>query len=256
MSQALGTIIPTVQREPTEDEIHCGLFDYYDHWSEKDPRLDERYDPLSHVAEVFAHDLVSLSVYSMQILYWLRPENIRSRISVVVVGAVTEAFLTVARSACDGVGVGLSCVAPEKPGQAPNASLRALLNWARKNPRHVAEAVRPAFDYDFEWFWKLRSIRDHLVHNGVHANIHCDGRQFNIWLRHTTRGWIKREPLLPLLALTTRNLIDLGHHVSKFVHRRMPLPIDRQRTRMLHGVTIHSLHQLMEVAPDYAKPSP
>ena len=37
--QALGTIIVTTPREPTSDEIHCGLFDYYDHWSEMDPRL-------------------------------------------------------------------------------------------------------------------------------------------------------------------------------------------------------------------------
>ncbi len=256
MIRALGTIISTIQREPTSDEIHCGLFDYYDVWYEKDLRLEDCYDPLSHVAEVFAHDLVNLSVYAGQILHWLRPENIRSEPSVVVVSAVTEAFVTVARSACDGLGVALSYVAPEKKGQAPPDSLRALLKWARKNPNLVAEAVRPAFNYDFEWFWELRSVRDHLVHKGASAGIHCDGKQFNLWLDQPSRGRIKSEPLLPMLADTTQNVIDLGHHVSKFVEDRIPLPSDRHRTRMLHGVTIHSLYQLMEVAPDYAKPSP
>lgn len=256
MLLALGAIISTARREPTSDEIHCGLFDYYDHWTEKDPRLDESYDSLSHVAEVFAHDLVNLSVYVGQILHCLRPENIRSPSSLVVVGAVTEAFITVARSACDELGVALSYVATEKKGQAPTDSLRALLKWARKNPNRVTDAVKPAFDYDFEWFWELRSLRDYLVHNGVHVNINCDGKQFNLWLHHPTRGWITREPLLPMLAQTTQNVIDLGHHVSKFVEDRIPLPSDRYRTRMLHGVTIHSLYELMEVAPDYATPSP
>ncbi|MCY3823350.1 MAG: hypothetical protein OXG62_05725 [Nitrospinae bacterium] len=256
MLQALGTIISTAAREPTSDELHCGLFDYYDHWREKDQRLDERHDSISHVAEVYAHDLVNLSVYAGQILHWLRPENIQSPPSVVVVSAVTEAFITVARSACDGLGVALSQVASENQGQVPKDSLRALLNWACNHPNRVAKEVRPAFDYDFEWFWQLRSIRDYLVHKGAHANIHCDTKQFNLWLHIPNKGWIKREPLLPILAQTTQNLIDLGDHISKFVEDRMPLPNDRYRTRMLQGVTIHSLYELIKVAPKYAKPSP
>ena len=118
--KALGTIISTAAREPTPDEIHCGLFDYYDHRSEIDPRLEDHYDPLSHVADVYAHDLVNQSVYAQQILHWLKPENIRSGFSVVVVGALAEAFITGARSTCDGLSVALSYVAAEKKGQAPN----------------------------------------------------------------------------------------------------------------------------------------
>lgn len=254
--QALGTIIDTASRDPTSDEIQCGLFDYYDLWSEIDPRLELHHDPLSHVAEIFAKDLVNLSVYAGQILHWLRPENIRSGTSVVVVGAVTEAFITVARSACDGLAVALSYVGAEKIGQKKIDSLPSLLKWARENPNLVAEAISPAFDYDFKWFSELTTFRNYLVHRGVHANIHCDGKQFNLWLQHPALGWIKREPLIPMLANATTNVLDLGHHVTKFVQHRIPLPSDRQRTRMLNGVTIHSLHELMEVAPEYAKPSP
>ena len=188
--KALGSIISTVSREPTRDEIHCGLFDYYDHWDEIDARLEDHHDPLSHVAEVFAHDLVNMSVYTEQILHWLKPENIRSETgsAVVVVAALTEALITCARSACDGLSVAFSYVAAENKDQAPNDSLRALLEWARKHPNHVTQLVKPAFDFDFDWFWNLRSIRDHLVHNGVHPTVHCDGRQFNLWLHHSTRG--------------------------------------------------------------------
>ena len=260
--RALGTIIDTTQREPTSDEIHCDLFDYHDHWKTIDPRLEHHHDPLSHVAESFAHDLVNLSVYAGQILHWLRPENIRSHPSVVVVGAVTEAFITVARSACDELAGALLYVATKEIGQKQRLgkneidNLPALREWARQKPNLVAEEIRPAFDYEFKWFSELTTLRNYLVHHGVVANIHCDGEQFNLWPQHPALGWITREPLLPLLAVTTKNVIDLGHHVAKFVQHRIPLPSDRQRTRMLQGVTIHSLHELMEVAPDYAKPSP
>ena len=254
--KAIGSIIITAQREPTADEIHCGLFDYYDHWDEVDPRLKNHHAPLSHVANVYAHDVVNLSAYAQQILFWLKPENLRSANSVVVVGALAEAFITSARSTCDGLSVALSYVASEKRGQATGNSLSALLKWADKNPHRVAAAVRPAFEYDFDWFWSLRSIRDHLVHKGVNPTIHCDSRQFNLWLHHSAHGWIAREPLLPMLASITQDVIDLGQHIAEFVNRGVPLPRDRHHTRMLHGITINSLHRLLNLAPEYSAPSP
>ncbi len=260
--RALGTIIRTAQREPTSDEIHCGLFDYYDHGDEIDPRLKSHHKPLSHVAKSFSHDLVNLSVFAGQILHWLRPENIRSGPSLVVVSAVTEAFITVARSACDELAVALLHVATKEIGQKQKLgkkgidTLPALREWARQNPNLVAEAISPAFDYDFNWFSELTTLRNYLVHNGALAIIHCDGKQFNLWPELPDLGLIKCEPLIPMLAHVTTNVLDLGHHVAKFVQHRIPLPSDRQRTRMLQGVTIHSLHELMEVAPEYAKPSP
>ena len=254
--KALGSIIATAQREPTADEVYCGLFDYYDHWAEVDPRLSEHHDPLSHVADVFAHDLVNLSVYAQEILYWLKSENIRSAASVVIVGALAEAFIASARSACDGLSIALSYAASDKKKQAPSGSLRALLEWGKKNPHRIVAGVRPVFEFDYDWFWELRSMRDHLVHGGVTPTIHCDGRQFNLWLHHSTRGWITREPLLPMLAGVTQNVVGLGRRISKSLICRFPLPCDRHGTRMLHGVTIRSLHKLVDIAPDYAVPSP
>ena len=256
MQKALGTIIRTIRREPTTDEIHCGLFDYYDHWTEQDARLGGHCAPLSQTAEVFANDLVNLSVYAGQILHQLKPENIVQAPSVVVVGALTEAYITAARSACDGLGIALSYIAAEKNGQAPDDSLRSLIMWAQKNPNRIAETVRPLLDYDFSWFWELRSIRDQLIHKGARATIACDGKQFYLWLHSPERGWIMRESLIPRLAQTTRCLADFADFVSELAQRRVPLPSDRHRTRMLHGVTIHSLHQLLEVASNFTKPSP
>ena len=253
---ALGSIVTVGRREPTVDEIYCGLFDYYDQWSSVDPRLEEHHDPLSHVADGFAHDLVNLSAYADQVLYWLRPENLRTGSAVVVVGALAEAFMTSSRSACDGLSIALAYAASEKKGQAPSGSLRALLQWAEKNPRRVAAAAGPAFEWDFDWFWRLRSIRDRLVHDGATPTIHCDGKQFNLWLHHSTRGRITREPLLPMLARITQGVLGLGQTVSNAVGHRAPLPRDRYRTRVLQGITIRSLHRLVSLAPEYAAESP
>ena len=143
--KALGSIITTAPRQPTVDEIYCCLFDYYDHWDDIDPRLREHHHPLSHAANVFAHDLVNLSAYAQEVLHWLQPQNLRSASSVVVVGALAEAFITSARSTCDGLSVALSYTASEKRGQAPSGSLRALLDWAEKNPPRVSVCARPAW---------------------------------------------------------------------------------------------------------------
>ena len=253
--RALGSIITTAQREPTVDEIYCCLFDYYDHWDDIDPRLKEHHDPLSHAANLFAHDLVNLSAYAQEVLHWLQPRNLRSESAVVVVGALAEAFITSARSTCDGLSVALSYAASEKRGQAPSGSLRALLEWAKKNPHRVAVSARPAFGNNYDWFWRLRSLRDNLIHKGATPTVHCDGRQFNLWL-HSAHGWITREPLLPMLASLTQSVLDLGQQVSEAVNRRFPLPLDRHRTRMLQGITVRCLHRLVDIAPEYAVPSP
>jgi hypothetical protein len=50
--KALGTIIRTVPRKPTCDQIYCALFDFYDHRSEIDPRLEKHHSYLSRAADV------------------------------------------------------------------------------------------------------------------------------------------------------------------------------------------------------------
>ena len=151
--------------------------------------------------------------------------------------------------------VALSYVATEKiPDRHQLDSLRALLKWARKNPNRVTDAVKPAFDYDFEWFWELRSLRDYLVHNaGVHVNINCDGKQFNLWLHHPTRGWITREPLLPMLAQTRPIERSMSQSSWKTC---IPLTtVIGTESHAIHGVTIQKLVRL-QIALDYATRSP
>jgi hypothetical protein len=255
--KALGTIIETTPREPTRDEIYCALFDFYDIWSEIDPRLEKHHAYLSRAADVFAHDLVNMATYANEILKWLEPGNIRfdRGASVVVVGAMSEAYIVSARSACDSLAIALGYIATEKPGQAPTESLRKLLGWAKKNPNRVRDDVGDAFAKDFDWFWRLRSLRDHLVHGGTQANIHCDGKQFNLWMHSPTKSWVTRQPLLPLLAEAYDRILDLGDFVAQVVQRVVPLPEDRRRPRVLHGVRINALHRLSETALEKANPS-
>jgi hypothetical protein len=126
----------------------------------------------------------------------------------------------------------------------------------KKNPDHMRDGLCNAFAQDFDWFWRLRSLRDHLVHGSNQANIHCDGKQFNLWMHSRKKGWVTREPLLPLLAEAYNRILPLGDSVAQVVQTVVPLPEDRLKTRLLHGVRINALHRLCEMAPEYANPSP
>ncbi len=246
---ALGSIIKKGKRGLTENEIWCGLFDYYDHWSEVDHRLKKHHSRLSHSAEIFAHDLVNMASFVNEILIWLQPDRIRSGSSVVAVSAMTEAYFISSRCACDALSIPLSYVSCEKPGQAPNSGLRKLISWAKKNPKKVRPEILYFYNYDFEWFWKLRSLRDYLVHMGIHANIHCDGKQFNLWMHSPNEGWVTREPLLPLLAEIYNNLIILANSITEVINKIIPIPEDRYYTSALHGILIPALYKLVEIAP-------
>jgi hypothetical protein len=70
------------------------------------------------------------------------------------------------------------------------------------------------------------------------------------------KGWITREPLLPLLAHQFREVLDFGDAAAQAVNEIIRLPEDRIRSRVVHGVLISALHHLEEVAPQYADPSP
>jgi hypothetical protein len=253
---ALGTIVEASRTRMSDTEFYSALLDYYDHWEDVDPRLAEHHEHLSRAADVFGHDLLNMATYAHEIVGWLRPERIREASSVVSVGGMAEAFLVSIRSACDAVAGALSYKACGKPGQAPTDGLHALLTWAQKNPARVQPVVMGALSGNFEWFWKLRSLRDHVVHNGAHAVIHTNGRQFNLWVHSPQVGWVTREPLLPLLARKLQNLVSFADEAAAAINQAIALPEDRVRSRVVSGVLIPALHTLMQVADQYAEPSP
>jgi len=109
---------------------------------------------------------------------------------------------------------------------------------------------------DFEWFWKLRTLRDHVVHNGAHAVIHTNGRQFNLWVHSPQVGWVTREPLLPLLAEELQNLVAFADRAATAINRVIGFPEDRVRSRTVSGVLIPALHALINISDQYAAPSP
>ena len=80
-----------------------------------------------------------MSVLAYEILQWLdklhRGEEHGAE--VVTVGTLTEAYILSARTACDAVAFLLGNVVPLKKGQAPNDSLRGLVDWAKKNPTRI-----------------------------------------------------------------------------------------------------------------------
>lgn len=254
-TKALGTVIEWSGRRSTPADFYSGMLDYWDHWQSIDPRLAEHHTVLSMAAEGFGHDLVNLATYANEILSWLPPSRIRRSPSVVVVGGMTEAFIFTLRSACDVIATALATYSSEKPGQAPPDSLRALLAWSERNPSRVRPSIKAVLAADFRWFWKLRALRDALGHRGSHANIYCDGRQFNLWL-HGPDGWITREPLLPLLASQLVHLVDFSDRSAQAINEVIGFPADRVKSRIVNGVLIPALHDLLKTADQYADPSP
>jgi hypothetical protein len=163
---ALGTIVETYPGIEPSTCVYCGLLDYYDHWSEIDPRLARHHSQLSHAAEIFGGDLVNMATYVSEILGWLPAERIQLPASVVCVGGMTEALLVSIRSAYDAVAMALAYVASEKRGQAPAESLRALIVWAERNQRRVRPSVYDLLAQEKPEFWNVRTLRDHVVHSG------------------------------------------------------------------------------------------
>jgi hypothetical protein len=253
--KALGSVIEWSGKKSTTADFYSGMLDYWDHWQSIDPRLAEHHRVLSPAADAFGHDLVNLATYANEILSWLEPSRIRQSPSVVVVGGMTEAFIQTVRSACDVVATALAAYSSEKAGQTPRDSLRNLILWSKQNPSRVRPSIKAVLAADFGWFWKVRGLRDALSHRGAHANIHCDGRQFNLWL-HGSQGWITREPLLPLLASQLTHLVDFSDGSAQAINAVIGLPSDRVRSRIVNGVLISALHRLLNISSQYAEPSP
>ncbi len=253
--RALGTIVESYNGIDPTTSVHCGLLDYYDDWNKVDPRLAAHYHALSRASDVFGHDLVNTATYVSEILGWLPPQRIRLPPSVVCVASMTEAFLVSIRSAYDAVAIALSYLCCEKKNQAPTDSLRSLYQWVKRNPELVRPSVRALLSQNHSAFWDIRTLRDHVVHCGAHATIHTDGRQFNLWV-YSVKGWVTREPLLPLLAHHVRELIAFAETASKVINEIIDLPKDRLRSRAVEGVLIGSLHRLEAIHAEYATPSP
>ena len=254
--RALGTVIEMPEDGLSPNEYYVGLLDYYDHWNSVDVRLQPHHRRLSPLAWTIGRDIVHMATYVHEILTRNTPEKMWDGASLVTIAAMTEGFLVTCRSCCDAIGQSLSYVASEKPGQAPADGLRALADWAKKNPRRVHSEVLDLISSDLDWFWKLRTLRDYIVHLDADANIFTDREQYYLWVHSSRSGWITREPLLPLLARKLSGLTSLSNEAARIINRLINMPADRVRSRVVSGILIPSLHELIDVAPSYAKPSP
>jgi hypothetical protein len=252
--RALGTVIDMPEDGVSPNEYYVGLLDYYDHWRTIDSRLQPHHDQLSPLAWTIGCDIVHMATYIHEILARNTPEGMWDGASLVTISAMTEGFLVTCRSCCDAIGQALSYVACAKPGQAPTDGLRALADWAEKNPGRVHSEVLEVLSGDLDWFWKVRTIRDYIVHLDAHVNIFTDREQYYLWVHSSRSGWITREPLLPLLARKLTGLTSLANEAAGIINRIINMPVDRVGSRTVSGIFIPSLHKLIEIAPNYAKP--
>jgi hypothetical protein len=253
---ALGGIVEASETRMSDTEFYSGLLDYYDRWSDVDSRLADHHEYLSRAAHIFGHDIVNMASYAHEIVGWLQPERTWKPWSVVSVAGMAEAFLVSVRSACDAVALALGYSASKKRGQAPTEGLRALVAWAKKNESRVQPAIMNVLSGDLEWFWKLRSLRDHIVHNGADAVIHSDGHNFDLWVYVHQIGYVTSEPLIPLLSRKLQNLIYFADSAAEAINQVIDLPEDRIRSRVVSGMLIPALHKLIQIASQYREVSP
>jgi hypothetical protein len=233
-----------------EAEIYMPLFDYFDSPGATQQGKNEK--RLAQSAEVLAQDLVNAAVYSHQILGWRDRAREYDDLgtAVVIVCTLTEGFLVSLRCACDALAMGLSVAACAKAGQAPQDSLRALLNWAKQNQSRVHPKLLPILVSEADWFWKLRTIRDYLVHQGSHTHILWNGEEFRLSLFPRFEGGAFQQPLRPLMASISEQLVAFAYNASEAVQGILPLPPDRKRSRVLHSPFIPYLKALCQFSLD------
>jgi hypothetical protein len=256
--RALGSIVRSPDTDISDYDLYLKLLDGHDHWKTNDPRLAKHYDLLSRSLEAFAYDILGMSVVAHEILGWLDKLHSGEEhgAEVVTVGTLTEAYILSARTACDALAFLLGEVVPLKKGQAPKDSLRGLVEWAKANASRIDARAVPLLTSDFGWFYRIRSLRDRIIHDGCFCNIHTDRHQFNLWVHSHRSGWITREPLFPLLASMYTAIATFSDKAADVIYAIIELPEDRRRSRVLSGIRIPALKKLVDLAPDYSKSSP
>jgi hypothetical protein len=256
--RALGAVVKAPECDTSDYDIYLKVLDGYDHWTEADPRLAEYYDVLTRGISAFAYDILDMSIIAHEILGWLDKlhRGDEHGAEVTTVGMLTEAFILSARTACDAIAFVLGEVVPLKKGQSPKDSLRGLVEWAKENTARIDARAVPLLTADFGWFYRTRSLRDRIIHDGCDCNIHTDRHQFNLWLHSHRTGWVTREPLFPLLTAMYTSISKFSDEAAEVIYQVIDLPEDRRHSRVLSGIRIPALKKLVEITPSYSRPSP
>ena len=244
---ALGSIVSKHGRL-TRYQFYSPALDFYDHWSELDPEVTGLHPQLPPLCEAFAHDINNLAVFASELLRWSSPNEIKRPQGVVAVGAISEAYITTLRSAADIVAGMVAYCIEKKPGQAPRSSLHDLLVWAKKHPQRLDQGAAMLLASDWTWFYQMRTIRDLLVHDGLHATISNSRRAYRLWIYSEKRGWIARTPLFPLLGKWTSDLQIFAADAGTILAKRVSLPKRRVRSRVLEGLFIPHFHRFLSEA--------
>jgi hypothetical protein len=256
LPRSLASIVPMLPSGIGESEIHLPLFDYFDSWEGSPTPQGEKEVSLAESAVVLAHDLVNAAVYSHLV------QNCRDRAkegglqgpAVVVALTLIEGFLVSFRCACDALATGIAVAACDKPKQAPGDSLRKLVEWAKKNEARVHPKLRPILLSDIDWFWRLRSLRDSLIHQGRHANVFWNGDEFLLILSPFKVGQ-PMPPLFSLMASVSENFLEFAYRSTEAVQEIIELPPERRRSRVLHCPFVPALKGLRSYCPSPPDPA-
>jgi hypothetical protein len=213
----------------------------------------------SQLANSFAHDFVNLATLAGQLLWYVSVAPVRAGTpDSLPISLTAESYLVCLRSACDVIAAIIVkiCVDPKKRGQVPGDSFRDLIAWAKENPIRVQDNLRFLTDH-WDWFMKLRGIRDKLVHFGYDLLVYTDDVAPSFGLMSTgemdlhflrspgepLKNKVQTIPLMPFLKENTNHLLSLAGQVAKVIAEQQGHP--PSQTHVLNGVYIPALNHIL-----------
>lgn len=228
MIRALGKIIKREVGQPLSvHDFAIPLSDLLLDLMEKDS-----HGPLaleaSQLACSFAHDFVSLATLAGQLLWYVdvAPQRTGTPDSLLI-SLTAESYLMFLRTSCDVISSIILTFCVDETDQIPNRlmkrkdSFNDLIEWVKNNPEKAPERIR-FLSTHWNWFDKLRTLRNQLVHYGYEIVVFTDeiAPQFGaismgdaeLHFLHNPgeqfEGAPTMEPLLPALKTYTSSILE------------------------------------------------
>jgi hypothetical protein len=265
---ALSRLIKVEELTNSLNEFYVPLCDLLMDLVEKD--IDGPYaGKFTQISYSLAHDFLHLANIFGRLLWYegVTPDMQRSP-DLVDIGSDAETYLVFLRTACDIIAEAFChfCVPENKHGQLPKhdskkqVSFYEVICWAKENPNRLYEEFRFILKH-FEWFVRLRDLRDKLVHGGHSLVAFTDRVTLRYFSYYPGRNELQMlhggyreedcpdpeanypEPLLSLLKEHTLHVFDLARELSEAIQSQSQ--ISCSRTHTLNGVYVPALHHLV-----------
>jgi hypothetical protein len=223
-------------------------------------------EPSAKLGCSLAHDFINLGTIAGQLLWLVDTAPVRTGTpDSLSISLYAESYLMHLRSACDVIAtiIHTFCIENKKKGQVQNESFNDLIDWIEKNPSRAPDDLKFLVQHKDDWFSKMRSIRDKLVHHRFDINIFTNeiAPSFSTMSTGEIHLHLLRKPgefldppltltpLMPFLKHATCGLLNLADKTAEvIIARTKHVP---SKKHVINGVYIPALHHMLS----YEEPS-